>query len=398
MMRPDRRRRAGEAGFTIVELLVYLLISVVVIGSAYQLLIGQNRLYLRQWELQDVRSSLRLAGGILAYELRQASAFGDPYTITPDSFTIRSLQGTGIVCARHGTLSRVGLWGTTGKFYATAADSALIFATADWGTGDDQWVPARIVQIWESPTAGGVSWCDWGDGSSTAPDLVVEVRGTATPPDNAEGEIAITALGDVYPGATVQFAVSHPALSCSEFDSRAGLVIDADTWSFDGTMSGCTFTVPIPVDAGEFQIQIDIEGDDYPQLEDDIEADYEWEFDGGGSAQDSVVDHVNVGAPFRAFRHIQYGIYEEEGRWWLGRKLGSASAYEKLIGPLQPPTDDGLKLLFYDAAGNITADPTRVEMVDIHMRAESFGKVRRANGQTPAYEQDSLTIRVTLRG
>ncbi len=275
----------------------------------------------------------------------------------------------------------------------------MILSTADWGTGDDQWVPARVLQSWESPAAGGVSWCDWGDGSSTAPDLVVEVSGPATPPDNADGEIAITALGDVYPGATVQFAVSHPALSCSEFDSRAKLVIDADTWSLDGMMGGCTFTVPIPADAVKLHIQIDIEADDYPQLEDDIKAEYEWLFDdGGSSAQDSVVYHVNVGAPFRAFRHIQYGIYEEEGRWWLGRKLGSASAYEKLIGPLQPPTDDGLKLLFYDAAGNITADPTRVEMVDIHMRAESFGKVRRANGQTPAYEQDSLTIRVTLRG
>ncbi|NIU73758.1 MAG: hypothetical protein GWN71_09290, partial [Gammaproteobacteria bacterium] len=44
--------------------------------AIYQLLIGQNRLYMKQRELQDVRTSLRAAANLLAFELRQASASG----------------------------------------------------------------------------------------------------------------------------------------------------------------------------------------------------------------------------------------------------------------------------------------------------------------------------------
>ena len=32
---------------------------------------------------------------------------------------------------------------------------------------------------------------------------------------------------------------------------------------------------------------------------------------------------IAVGAPFRAFRRAEYGIFQQDGRWWLGRKLGS---------------------------------------------------------------------------
>lgn len=395
-----RRTRVRDGGFTVAELLIYFVLATIVLGAAYQLLIGQNRLYVRSWELQDVRSGLRAAANVLAFELRQASAFGDPYLVTSDSFAIRSLQGSGVVCAKHGSQPRIGIWGAEGEFYAGAGDSALVFAAADWGTADDAWVPAAIVSIWESPSVGGVSSCAWGGGGVADPDLVVEVSGTATPPDRADGEIAITALGPVVKSATVEFAASHPALTCPAFDSRAKIVIDADKWVYDGVMDGCTFDVSIPSGAAKLHIQIDIEADDYAQLSDDIFADYEWDFQGGGggAVQDSVLDHVHVGAPFRAFRRVQYGIHEQDGRWWLGRKVGSATGYERLMGPLRPPSDSGLVLVFYDANGTSTTDPTRVEMIDIRLRGESFGKVRQVSGGTPEVEQDSLTIRVTLRG
>ncbi len=72
--RLERQRAANEAGFTIAELLVYIVISVVIISSIYQLLIGQNRLYLKQRELTDVRGTLRAGAALLAWELRGVAA------------------------------------------------------------------------------------------------------------------------------------------------------------------------------------------------------------------------------------------------------------------------------------------------------------------------------------
>jgi len=59
-----------RGGYTLVELLVYLVIAVVLVASVYQVLIGQNRLYSKQQGLQDVRATLRSTASFLAWELR----------------------------------------------------------------------------------------------------------------------------------------------------------------------------------------------------------------------------------------------------------------------------------------------------------------------------------------
>ncbi len=107
---------------------------------------------------------------------------------------------------------------------------------------------------------------------------------------------------------------------------------------------------------------------------------------------------VQVGAPFREFRTVQYGSYDEGGRWWLGRKVGAAAGWEKLTGPLSPPSDSGLVFVYYDVSGNVTADLTQVKMVDIILRGESFGKAPQAGNLGPQVQEDSLTLRVSLRG
>ncbi len=392
LLQRSRRRVPNEDGFTVVELLVYFMIASIIIGSVYQLLIGQGRLYTKQRELMDVRATLRAAAALLTWELRQASASGDLYSIASDSFAIRSIQGGGIVCGEHVAASRVGLWGTWGEFYATADDSALVFAA-----GNDVWLVGSIDQIYPDHAAAGVQWCDWG-GSSTEPDMVVDVSLRATPPDVSAGTIILTPQGAVSAGATLTFVASHPALTCAEFDSRALLTIDAPPVT-SGPMNGCTFTVTIPNQppSQDFKIKIEITKDDYPQLDEDLLFDAVWY----GSTLDSpvapVTDYVDVGAPFRAFRSTQYGIYQEDGRWWLGRKVGAAASYEKLAGPLRAPADSGLVLTYYDGAGNTTAIPMQVALVEIILRGESFGKVPRT-GQAPAVQRDTLTTRVSLRG
>ena len=84
----------------------------------------------------------------------------------------------------------------------------------------------------------------------------------------------------------------------------------------------------------------------------------------------------------------------QDGRWWLGRKVGAAASYEKLTGPLLPPASGGLVLTYRDAAGNVTADPTQVAVIDFVLRAESYG----VSSDALELQQDTLATRVALRG
>jgi type II secretory pathway pseudopilin PulG len=391
-----RRVRLGESGFTIVELLIYLIISIIVAAGVYNLLIGQHRLYMKQRELQDVRGSLRSAANLLAYELRQVSvAGGDLSVIGTYEVKLRSIQGAGIVCAVHETQPRVALYRTWGAIESTIADSALIFAVAGDGLRDDGWIQGRINRVWDNPASGGVPDCEWG--SSFSPDWAAEIVGGSRPPDIVDGEVSISAGGNVTKGATVTFTAGHPSLACSEFDSRVDYVIDADTWSDSGTLSDCTFTVSIPSDASKIEIELKIESDFYAALSDDVFGKSSWlDLDsGGGDAR----DYVRVGGPFRAFRWVEYGLYfDPDGRWWLGRKVGDATDYEKLTGPLSTPSDSGLAFVYYDQSGDTTSNPGAVRMVDIILRGESFGKAPQAGDIGPQVEEDTLTVRVSLRG
>jgi len=286
-----RGSRLDRGGFSVVELLVYLVVAVIVVAAIYELLIGQNRLFVKQRELQDVRTSLRSAANLLAFELRQTSpSSGDIYSIGTNTVTLRSLLGGGIVCGIHGSEPRYGLYAVGGDFSATSNDSVLIFSANGSGASDDSWVTAGVVTIY-SPGVGGVPDCGW-TGTTADPEIVVEVDTTG---------VALTG--------------------------------------------------------------------------------------------------IQLGAPVREFRRTQYGLYQEaDGRYWLGRKIGAAAGWEQLTGPLESPTDSGLVFIYYDQAGNVTADPTQVRMVDIIIRGESYGLAPRRRELGPAAVEDTLTVRVSVRG
>ncbi|NIU73759.1 MAG: hypothetical protein GWN71_09295 [Gammaproteobacteria bacterium] len=111
------------------------------------------------------------------------------------------------------------------------------------------------------------------------------------------------------------------------------------------------------------------------------------------------LDEIQAGAPVRQFRKIEYGLYQEtDGRYWLGRKVGNAASYERLTGPLNAPADSGLVFIYYDQNGGVTADPTQVGMVDIVIRGESYGKAPQRRELGPAAVEDTLTVRVSVRG
>ena len=116
---------------------------------------------------------------------------------------------------------------------------------------------------------------------------------------------------------------------------------------------------------------------------------------GGGTVESILVPHVSgdtsavmIGAPFRTFRSVEYGMFEQDGRWWLGRRVDGAASWELLTGPLRAPGDGGLVFTYYDSTGAVTAVPAEVHHLDIEIRGESSAGAR----------QDSVQTRVTLRG
>jgi prepilin-type N-terminal cleavage/methylation domain-containing protein len=128
----------------------------------------------------------------------------------------------------------------------------------------------------------------------------------------------------------------------------------------------------------------------------------------GGRAPDMVIEFalslpvnkfdtswIKVGAPVRTFRKVQYAEYQSGGRWWLGRKVGSAASFEQLTGPLLAPASGGLTFTYYDANGAVTADPTAVASVAFTLKTESYKNT--TVGSTFTYQHDSLTTKVAVR-
>ena len=105
--------------------------------------------------------------------------------------------------------------------------------------------------------------------------------------------------------------------------------------------------------------------------------------------------YLKVGAPFRSFRHVEYAEYQLNNRWWLGRKVGAATSYERLTGPLAAPSSNGLTFAYYDSLGAVTANPEAVASVAFTLRTESYKKTH--VGSTLGYQRDSLTMKVGLR-
>jgi prepilin-type N-terminal cleavage/methylation domain-containing protein len=277
----------GKAGVTLIELMISLVVASVVIASIYQLMINQSRAYTDQREITDARETARGAAVLLSAELRQLSAAdNDIYFVSSDSIAVRSVGAGGIVCDKDNPGRRYALWGTSGEITTDAADSALIFAAAGSGAGDDSWRAVDLEDSW-SPGVAGMNTCSWA--VAQVPDIVVRV--------------------------------SHDS------------------------------------------------------------------------------DIVDIGAAFRLFRPVQYGIYQADGRWWLGRKVGGAVNYEKLTGPLLAPgANGGLELNYYDAAGAVTAVPTDVRTIEIIIRAQSFGTSRGSTSSDLTERQDSIKTKVFLRG
>ncbi len=292
MKRPHSNRRQcncpglrSEAGVTLIELMIYMVLASVVMGAIYSVMITQTRAYADQRERTDARETVSGGAVLLTSELRQLSpSDGDLYFIAQESLAIRSVQSLAIVCAIDNPNRKFALWNLIGELedFSNKADSAFVFSAAGSGSGDDTWERE-------------------------------EIKG---------------------------------------FHQAAGI------------LASCEWTVPQTPDT---VVQLD-----------------------------KAMPGVAVGAPFRSFRAIQYGMFFDDGDWWLGRKTPGVAAYDKLTGPLQSPVFGGLVFNYYDAAGAVTAVAADVRMIEIVIRSQSRGMSRQVSGL--AERTDSLRTKVFLGG
>jgi prepilin-type N-terminal cleavage/methylation domain-containing protein len=167
MRRESTGSVAQRRGFTIIEFLVAMTLGLLVLTGVVQMLTVQGQGYRKQREVIDIRETAREASSLLSWDLRQSAVGSSPLSVMgANSVTLRSPRGIGIICAKHATVARYGLWRSGGNILATVDDSALVYQV-----GRDTWQPLKITAV-GTPAAMGVTACAWP--GSRPPDLVVE--------------------------------------------------------------------------------------------------------------------------------------------------------------------------------------------------------------------------------
>jgi len=100
-MRTDRNTETRQAGFTLVEALIALVISGVLATALISLLLGQSRFYERTDAQIYAEQSLRGSMDIVSSELRMGSG-ADLLAAEPDSVSLRYDQVRAVVCDSTG--------------------------------------------------------------------------------------------------------------------------------------------------------------------------------------------------------------------------------------------------------------------------------------------------------
>lgn len=280
MTKPDLR---SDAGFTLVEVLVVLVIGSFVLGAVYEIMISQSQAFGRQGEIVDVQNSLRSTAVLLTTELRAVDA-QDLYSMDASSLHLRSYTGSGIICGKDAASRRFALIDTSGGFTSTPGDSVLVLSVGGAGSADDEWKVFPATEVGTGPDL-GVSTCSWGE----TPDVAIRIS-PASPSDT---------------------------------------------------------------------------------------------------------DGIAVGGSVLAFQPVEYGLYQDAGRWWFARRVGLATSWEILTGPLLSPAEGGLEFAYVDGAGDPAASLQDIAAVRIVVRAESFGQTRSKRGLQ--HVRDTLAMRIVMR-
>jgi prepilin-type N-terminal cleavage/methylation domain-containing protein len=149
---------AARRGFTLIEMVLCLVITLVVTGAVYRVLLATQRLARAQADQLSLQSSVRGASLALVNELRElagveggSAAENDIMRIAPNAITYRAMRGFGFACQPpSGTQIRLGRRGFSGYRDPQAGrDSVYVYVSpreAQSG-GDTGWVALAITNV-----------------------------------------------------------------------------------------------------------------------------------------------------------------------------------------------------------------------------------------------------------
>ena len=154
---PDGDFVRVKAGFTLIESMVALLLTVLVLALVYRLLVAQQRTASLQAQRVLLQTNLRSAAAFISAELRDVSTDSanlDLLAFAPESVTYRATRGSGIACRVSPTSVEL-LGDSYGAFRRpqSGRDSLLVYVAAGPGR---EWVSGPVTAVGAS-TCGGAS-------------------------------------------------------------------------------------------------------------------------------------------------------------------------------------------------------------------------------------------------
>lgn len=156
------KRGHSQAGFTLVELTVVVVISSLALLAIYETLITQERTYRYQTAAISAQGTTRMGLSLLAAEMREISASAgasanmsgsDLLAASRDSVRFRAFRKVGIVCSFNRLLGTMDVWVRGTPF--VRGDRLLIFQEGDSITDeDDRWATADLLGVGNAVNAG----------------------------------------------------------------------------------------------------------------------------------------------------------------------------------------------------------------------------------------------------
>lgn len=119
----------------------------------------------------------------------------------------------------------------------------------------------------------------------------------------------------------------------------------------------------------------------------------------------ALAANVVVGSVIRFYRTAKYKLYQPAGSssWYLGYQDcpgGVCGTMQPVAGPYlaysATPANTGLRFVYRDATGAVTATPAQVARIDIIAKAQTENPIRMP-GRPEDYYSDSLVVTIALR-
>lgn len=147
----------SSGGFTLAEVMIALVLTLVVAGALYGLLISTQRTTRGQAQRVELQSTLRAGTLIVLSELRELAAVpagsaaqNDILVAGSSALVYRAMRGLGFVCVTPDAVNiRIARSTFSGHRDPQAGrDEALVFIAAAGGTGsEDAWLSTRILNV-----------------------------------------------------------------------------------------------------------------------------------------------------------------------------------------------------------------------------------------------------------